>query len=217
VISTVDASESNDDPPLVMSVAVPVVSGVPAAAADAMNTLVSGEVLGTAGSFRDSILAGGTAPDPSGVASELVLGYEAAAVSADILSLRFDLYTYYQGAAHGTSTVFTMSFDPQTGVLLSLDDILVPGTFGVLASIVEQHVIDDVWGGDAVEAASWTPVLDEFTLDGWVVTAGGLAFSFDQYEIGFGAMGAPTVVVPWPELAAVVDPPGPAGGYAFGP
>ena len=58
-------------------------------------------------------------------------------------------------------------------------------------------------------------MLDEGVLDGWVVTVGGLAFSFDQYEIGYGAMGAPTIVVPWAELGAVIDPAGAAAGFAF--
>ncbi len=72
-----------------------------------------------------------------------------------------------------------------------------------------------MYGGNAVEASGWIPVLDEFVLDGWAVTTAGMAFSFDQYEVGFGAMGSPTVVIPWPALAAVIDPGGPAAGFAF--
>ncbi|MCB2223379.1 MAG: DUF3298 and DUF4163 domain-containing protein [Actinobacteria bacterium] len=216
VVTPVDASESYDDPKLVLTVTVPVVSGVPAPAADAMNGTIGPAVLGSAHAFRDEILGADLPPDEFDMGSELALSYEVTAISAGLLSLRYDYYVYYQGAAHGMTSIFTMNFEPQTGTLLTLPDILVPGTFGVLAAIVEQHIVDDVWGGDAAEASSWVPVLDEVVLDGWVVTDDGLAFSFDQYEIGFGAMGAPTVVVPWAELGAVIDPAGPAGPWAFG-
>jgi len=214
VLTPFDASESNDDPPLNMMVVIPIVSNVPAAAADAMNGLISTEKLGAATSFRDEIVGGD--PPPDGTSSELSLGYEATAVTAGLLSLRFDLYMYYQGAAHGISGIGTMNFDPQTGALLTLPDILVPGTFPAAASLVEQALIDQLYGGDAAEASSWLPSIDMVLLDGWVVTPAGLAFSFDQYEVGFGAMGSPTVVVPWGALAALIDPNGPAAPFAFG-
>jgi len=217
ILTPFDASETNADPPIIMNVVVPIVSGVAAPAADAMNGLIGGEMLGTATSFRDEILGYDPPQDPMGTSWELGLGYTGEAVTAQILSINFDIYMYYAGAAHGNSAVATMNFDPQTGVLLSLADILVPGTLPVMASIVEQRLVDDLYGGDAAEASGWIPVLDEAALDGWAVTPGGLSFSFDQYEVGFGAMGAPTVLVPWADLAAVIDSGGPAALHAFGP
>ena len=216
VLTPFDASETNAAPALVMDVVIPIVSGVPAAAADAMNAAITADILGIANTFKAEILTGPPPFDPA-IASEMGLSYVGEAVSALILSIRFDVYTYYSGAAHGQSGVITMSFDPQTGQQLALTDILVPGTFGALAAIVEQRLTDELYGGDAAEAAGWLPALDPNVLDGWAVTPGGLAFSFDQYEVGFGAMGAPTVVVPWGDLGAVIDPGGWAAVYAFGP
>ena len=94
--------------------------------------------------------------------------------------------------------------------------MLIPGSAPAVASLVDQHLIDDLYGGDVAEASSWLPVIDPAILDAWVVSADGLEFSFDQYEVGFGAMGSPTVIVPWSELGAVIDPAGPAGPTAFG-
>ncbi|MCJ7726830.1 MAG: RsiV family protein [Acidimicrobiia bacterium] len=216
ILTPFDASETNASPALVMDIVMPIVSGVPAGAADTMNAMISAEVLGTAANFKTEILTGPPPFDPN-IASEIGVSYVGEAVSALILSIRFDVYMYYSGAAHGMSSVVTMNFDPQTGQSLALTDILVPGTFGALASMVEQQLTDDLYGGDAGEAAAWLPVLDESVLDGWAVTTDGLAFSFDQYEVGFGAMGAPTVVIPWGDLGAVIDPGGWAAVYAFGP
>jgi hypothetical protein len=216
VLTPFDASETNATPALVMDVVIPIVSGVPAGAANSMNAAISADILGIADAFKTEILTGPPPFDPA-IASEMGLSYVGEAVSALILSIRFDVYTYYSGAAHGQSGVVTMNFDPQTGQQLALTDILVPGTFGALASIVEQRLTDDLYGGDAAEAAGWLPAMDPMVLDGWAVTPGGLAFSFDQYEVGFGAMGAPTVVVPWGDLGAVIDPGGRAAVYAFGP
>jgi hypothetical protein len=213
VVTPLESSETYDDPPLEMQVVIPVVSGIPAAQADAINSAI-GDVLAIPAQFRDEIFDMGG--DPMGTGSVLALAYTDTAVSPEILSLRFDLYLYYDGAAHGSSSKFTMNFDPQTGAMLVLTDVLVPGTASVVASLVEQHLIDDLYGGDAAEAAGWLPEIELPILDSWVVSPAGLEFSFDQYEVGFGAMGSPTIVVPWAGLGAVVDPDGPAAGYAFG-
>jgi hypothetical protein len=216
ILTPFDASESNDDPPLTMTVVIPIVSNVPAPAADAMNGVISTEMLGAATNFRDAIVGGEAPPDDIGTTSEYALGYEATAITVDLLSLRFDMYMYYQGAAHGSSGIVTMNFDPQSGAALTLPDILVPGTFPAVASLAEQALIDELYGGDAAEASAWLPAVDMDLLDGWAVTPAGLAFSFDQYEVGFGAMGSPTVVVPWGALGALIDPSGPAAPFAFG-
>ncbi|MBU1865579.1 MAG: DUF4163 domain-containing protein [Actinobacteria bacterium] len=216
VLTLFDASETSDSPPLMMTVEIPVVSGVPPEAAGAMNDLISAEMLGTADAFKAEVLASELPIDET-VPYELMLSYIAESVSAEILSLRFSIYMYYSGGAHGQTFLTTMNFDPQTGRLLSLNDILVPGTIGVVANLVEQHIVDEVFGGDEGEAFEWIPVLDEAALDGWAVVADGLLFSFDQYEVGYGALGAPTIGIPWSELAAVIDPGGYAAVYAFGP
>jgi hypothetical protein len=210
------SQESYDEPPLEIEVTLPVVSGIPAPAAAAINTAIGDAVLGYPTAFRDEILGGDPLPDDIGTTSEMVLGYTAAAVTADVLSLRYNLYIYYQGAAHGMSAIFTTTFDPQTGALLDLADVLIPGTAPAVAALVEQHLIDDLYGGNVADASAWLPPIDPPLLDAWVVSADGLEFSFDQYEVGFGAMGSPTVIVPWSELTAVIDPAGPAAGFAFG-
>lgn len=210
------SEESYDEPPLEIEVTLPVVSGIPAPAAAAINTAIGDAVLGYPTAFRDEILGGDPLPDDIGTTSEMVLGYTATAVNADVLSLRYNLYAYYQGAAHGMSAIFTTTFDPQTGALLDLADVLIPGTAPAVAALVEQHLIDDLYGGNVADASAWLPPIDPPLLDSWVVSADGLEFSFDQYEVGFGAMGSPTVIVPWSELTAVIDPAGPAAGFAFG-
>ncbi len=216
VVTPLPSTESYDEPPLEIDVTLPVVSGVPAPAAAAINTAIGDAVLGHPTAFRDEILGGEPPPDDMSTASEMVLGYTATAVTADVLSIRYNLYLYYQGAAHGMSGIFTTTFDPQTGALLDLADVLVPGTAPAVAALVEQHLIDDLYGGNVADASAWLPPIDPPLLDAWVVSADGLEFSFDQYEVGFGAMGSPTVLVPWSELGAVIHPDGPAAGFAFG-
>jgi hypothetical protein len=215
VLTPFDASETLDEPPLVIQATVPIVSGIPPEAADGINSWIGDEILGMVAGFKSEIAAIEPPYDPA-VPSEMRVGYDASAITPRLLTLRFDVWLYYTGAAHGLSSIITMNFDPQTGMLYGLEDILVPGTFGAVAGMVEQALTDELYGGNAAEAAGWIPVLDEFVLNGWAVTPDGLAFSFDQYEVGFGAMGSPTVVIPWADLAAVVDPAGPAGEFAFG-
>ncbi len=44
-----------------------------------------------------------------------------------------------------------------------------------------------------------------------MVSDAGIEVTFGQYDVGPGVMGTPTVVVPYSELAGVVDPGGLAG------
>ena len=216
VLTPFDASEMLDEPPLIIGVVVPIVSGIPAAAADGINSWIGDEILGMVAGFKSEIASFVEPPFDPDTPSQMEAGYLAPAITPRLLSLRFDVWLYYTGAAHGLSSIITMNFDPQTGMLYALEDILIPGTFGAVAGMVEQALTDELYGGNAAEAAGWLPVLDEFVLNGWAVTPDGLAFSFDQYEVGFGAMGSPTVVIPWADLAAVIDPGGPAAEFAFG-
>jgi hypothetical protein len=76
---------------------------------------------------------------------------------------------------------------------------------------VGDHVLNDLYAGDVDMYDSWVPGVTPDMLEHWVVSADGIEVSFDPYTVGPGAMGAPTVVVPFSELAGIVDPAGPAG------
>lgn len=190
---------------------LPRVSGLPEPVNGAINTQIVDLVHAREAQF---VLDATTGCDPIYVAdppSFLEMDFEATTVAARLLSLRFTGSDYYQGAAHPNAIVFTLNFNPLTGDVLALDAILLPGQMGALAALTEAHVIADIYGGDAASFYGWLATIGPEMLVHWVVGPAGIEITFDSYTVGPGAMGAPTVVIPWAELVGVVDPAGPAG------
>jgi hypothetical protein len=187
------------------------VSGLPEPVNGAINTQIVDLVHARESRF---VLDATTGCDSIYVAdppSFLDLEFEATTVAARLLSLRFMGSDYYQGAAHPNAFVFTLNFDPVTGDVFALDALLLPGQAFSLVTLVGDHILNDLYGGDVGMYDSWVPGVSPDMLEHWVVSADGIEVSFDPYVVGPGAMGAPTVVVPWAELVGIIDPAGPAG------
>lgn len=194
-----------------VTVTLPEVSGLAPALNDRINARLRDTALDRQNRFLTDAYDGcdpALAGDPPAF---IDMGFEATTVRSGLLSIRFFGSDYFQGSAHPNAFVFTLSFNPVTGDLLSLDSILVPGGVLPLAAAVEQRVVDDLYAGDIDSFHSWVPAITPDMLTHWVVSAAGIEVSFDPYLIGPGAMGAPTVVVPFAELVGVIDPGGPAG------
>jgi hypothetical protein len=190
---------------------LPRVSGLPEPVNGAINTQIVDLVHARESRF---VLDATTGCDPMYVSDPpafLNLDFAATTVRAGLLSLRFFGSDYYQGAAHPNAFVFTLNFNPVTGDVFALDAILLPGQAGSLATLVGDHLLNDLYAGDVDLYSSWVPGVTPDMLEHWVVSGDGIEVSFDPYIVGPGAMGAPTVVVPFSELAGIVDPAGPAG------
>ncbi len=123
-------------------------------------------------------------------------------VDGSALSLTILSYAY-TGGAHGNSGYTGVTFDAQSGEILTLSDILTDEDgFRVAAQrwIVEKLAADH--GDELFEdyeetvAAMWEPEPD------WYLDAEGITFVFDPYEVGPYAMGAAFVSCPYAEFAA---------------
>ncbi len=198
-------------PPIDIESRRPVVSGLVAAAQAAVNQAISDLVEPRLNQFIADV---STVHDPalSLPGSSYWLDFQVGAATPAVLSIMFSESVYYEGAAHPTTQLFSITLDPLTGTVFALSDVLITGTIGALALAVEQHVIDEVYGGDSAALASWISGIPPELLYAWAVTATGVQIGFSQYDVGPSALGPQTVVVPYGELAGVVDPAGPAGG-----
>ena len=196
---------------IAVTVTLPEVSGLAPALNDRINARLRDTALGRQNRFLTDAYDGCDPALADAPPAFIDMGFEATAVRAGLLSIRFLGADYFQGSAHPNAFVFTLNFNPVTGDLLALDSILLPGQAGSLASLVGDHVLNDLYAGDVDMYDSWVPGVTPDMLQHWVVSADGIEVSFDPYTVGPGAMGAPTVVVPFSELAGIVDPAGPAG------
>ncbi|MCD8250060.1 MAG: DUF3298 and DUF4163 domain-containing protein [Lachnospiraceae bacterium] len=123
-------------------------------------------------------------------------------VDESVVSLTILSYAYI-GGAHGNSGYTGVTFDAQSGEILTLSDILTDEDgFQDAAQqwIVEKLAADH--GDELFEdyeetvAAMWEAEPD------WYLDAEGITFIFDPYEVGPYAMGAAFVCCPYDEFGA---------------
>ncbi len=140
------------------------------------------------------------------VPSDLMMGYEAAFVSSDLVSVQLQVYEYVASAAHPGIFSKSFNFDITSGRWLSLASLFKAETdvVGRLLPIIEPELIQreiGYWPGSAEialqEGVTWT-LLEE-----------GLKINFDN-RVSPYAGGPQSVLIPWADLADALDPEGPA-------
>lgn len=185
----------------------PVVSGVDAAVARAMNHAIEVRVDGLVADFTTAVA--GTTLGP-GVVATLKGTYSVALASASILSLRLAV-DEYTGGASDELLVGSVNFWLPSGAVIDMGSLFTSAAAALpVLSVQAKALLTESLGSSLIWPAS--PSLATFE-EGWAITPAGLEVSWKQFEVGPGAAGAPTVTIPWSSLAGVIDPSGPAGQF----
>ncbi|HEY6119827.1 MAG TPA: DUF3298 and DUF4163 domain-containing protein [Pyrinomonadaceae bacterium] len=153
--------------------------------------------------------------------SSLDIGYTVALASDDVISIQFDVGTYYAGAAHPNSNSEVLNFDVKNGGLLKLADLFKPGA--KYLDLISAYAIKDLKKQSKAQGAN--AMLDDQSIEGgasasaknygsWTVTKKGLAITFDAYQVGPYAAGPQNVVVPYSALKDIINPDGVLGPLA---
>ena len=130
----------------------------------------------------------------SGINQELIC--DPAMVDAKVLSFSFINYTYYFGAAHPGTYISYANFDLSTGNILKLENLLINNFKKELNAIAEKKFIKE-YGNEG-----WDFEPGKFTItENFLISPSGLIFTFNQYEIGPYAVGSPTFVIAYKEIA----------------
>ena len=173
-----------------------------------------------AGFKKDVAPQEGEEPRPEGsMGSDLGIGYEIALAQYDLISVEFDIGSYYQGAAHPNSYTETINYDLRNGKQLKLSDLFQPGSkyLQTLASYCiadlkkqskakgEELPEDMLQSGAAATAKNY---------QSWKVTRKGLGINFDSYQVGPYAAGPQYVLVPYANLKDLINPEGPIAQFA---
>jgi len=137
------------------------------------------------------------------------------AVTPARITLALDTFWYGHGAAHGNFTLSHLHFLRTEGRGLAAEDIFSGAGWqdalktSVVAEI-ERTLADGliVENFDDIDPTITNP-------DSWSFSETGLTVQFQPYEITAYAAGAPTVTIPWSELADYLSDAAPAitGGY----
>jgi|SRR5687767_112651 len=163
----------------------------------------------------------GDEPRPEGsMGSDLGIGYTINLAQDDLISVQFDVGSYYQGAAHPNSYTETLNYDLKNGKQLRLADLFKPGskylqTLSTLctADLKKQwkeknaEVIEDMLKDGSSPTAK--------NYESWTITKRGLGINFDPYQVAPYAAGPQFVMVPYSALKDLIKSDGPLAGFVL--
>jgi hypothetical protein len=159
---------------------------------------------------------------PEASEDSLNIRYTVRLLTDDLVSVEFPVDYYEHGAAHGSHAFHVINYDVKSGRELSLADLFRPGSdyLGKISEVAIKQLRR--WNRDSADypGGAGEPYLnDEGIAEGakpsaenyqnWTITPRGLAVTFDYYQLGAYAAGAPAVVLPYADLKEIIRPGGP--------
>ena len=178
-------------------------------------------VKSVAGFKKDMVPEEGEEPRPEGsMGSDLGVGYTINLAQDDLVSVQFDIGSYYQGAAHPNSYTETLNYDLRNGKQLKLADLFKPGSKYLqtlstycIADLKKQakeknaELLDDMLNEGAAPTAK--------NYESWTITRRGIGINFDPYQVAPYAAGPQFVIVPYSTLKEIIKTDGPIGLFSL--
>lgn len=158
--------------------------------------------------------------EPSTLSSSLNIGYNISLATDDLISTKFDVGTYLQGAAHPNSHSRVLNYDVKTGKPLRLADLFKPGAKYLQTisaySIKELKKQSQSKGGEPMfddESVQKGAGPNPENYKSWMITKKGLGINFDTYQIAPHAAGPQYVLIPYSALKDIINPDGPLARF----
>ncbi len=206
VLQSVPYHDEGDDPRYELDAVYPVLVGSDDPRLTTFNNQMDVVVVEEIGIFREMLV--GVPDDPLMGGSFYEQDFELLSPWGGLFSLRFRIMTYMSGAAHPGTRYRTATYDLEYGADVSLDQLFLPGAdyLGALADFCKAELAArDIAFDTQITGAD--PTADNYR--NWNVTPGGLLITFDEYQVAAYAAGPQEVLIPYADLAAVIDPAGP--------
>jgi len=156
-------------------------------------------------------------PRPEGsMGSDLTVAYDVALAQDDLVSVEFNVGSYYQGAAHPNSYSEVINYDLKNGKQLKLGDLFKPGAkylqaiaMYCIADLKKQGKDKGLTDEEIEKGAAASPK----NYQSWTITKKGLGINFDSYQVGPYAAGPQFVTVPYSTVKDLVNPEGPIAQF----
>jgi hypothetical protein len=155
------------------------------------------------------------APPADSMGSDLRIGYKVALAKDDLISIEFDIGSYYQGAAHPNSNSSVVNFDLKNGKLLKLADLFKPGSKYLqtisaycikdLKKQSKERGTDAMLENDQIESGAAANAKNYLS---WTITRKGLGIGFDSYQVAPYAAGPQHVLIPYSAVKEILKPDG---------
>jgi len=198
--------ETNQTPPFTITAQTPQLTGSDDPRLQAFNQRLNDLVSKEVDMWRQSFLQN-TAPTVNN-GSTLDVTYTLVSQIGDLWNFKFDFSFYSDGAAHPGLNSITLNYDLGQGKELALADLFLPNSNYLellstycIAELSKQPFFDSSFSTGA------QPTPENYR--NWNITPDGLMITFDEYQVAPYAAGPQTVVVPYRELQALINPQGP--------
>jgi hypothetical protein len=163
------------------------------------------------GNFKDN--AAQTKPVAGLAGSSYNQEYQVLSGPGNLVSIKFQITIYIQGAAHPGTHTRTVTYDLESGSDISLTQLFLPNS-DFLQQIsdycVAQLKTRSIGFEDFSSGADPIPA----NYGNWNLTPDGLLITFDEYQVAPYAAGPQEVTIPYSQLHTILDPQGPLGQYA---
>jgi hypothetical protein len=208
-ITTSVVTQAAPDGTWTVSFKKPVVSGVPAAVATAINDAITAKVTALIHDFNGVEML----RREDGLPNTLVGEYAVGLCSGSLLGLRLHVVVD-NGGAHPFDLVAGLNFRVSTGATIHLADLFTStaAALPVLATARDQLLAAEP---DLAADFFWpaSPALS-FYENCWMLSSGGVYLSWDMGDIAPTAAGVLSTTIPWSALRPALNPAGPAGEFA---
>jgi hypothetical protein len=211
VLVSIPYSESGVGPNYTITASTPALEGSSDPRVLAFNqgmaALVQQEIL----AFKQDVASLPAEPIAGG--SFLEVTFEQLAPPGNVLSIKFTIHFYSDGAAHPNTYSRTATYDLEAGSFLTLDRLFFPGAdyLGPISDYCKAELASRDLGYDLLSSAGADPLPENYR--NWNVTADGLLITFDPYQVAAYAAGPQMITIPYADLQAILDPQGPLAGY----
>ncbi len=149
---------------------------------------------------------------PNSTSSTFQLRYNVVSPPGNLYSIKFEIQTYYTGAAHPGDASQTATFNLETGRMLTLAELFVPNANYLDA--ISRYCVAQLGTRDiGFQGFELGATATQQNYRNWNITADGLMITFDEYQVAPYAAGPQTVMIPYKELAHILQPDGPVGQY----
>lgn len=204
-------AEESDSPNYEIQAVWPNLVGEPAQIVP-FNERINGWVDGAKSDFMTALNAGIDEGQEQGEAptSTLSIDYDLTAQRGRLFSTRLTVTSYIAIAAHPGTFSFSLNYDAEKGIFLTLDDLFLPGSDYL--ELIHSEV-DSVLQGRGFDYQPGQAAMVMAERENWNLLPEGLRINFDAYEVAPYAAGPQYVLISWEDLAGAIDPEGPAAVF----
>ena len=150
--------------------------------------------------------------EESAMKSDLDISYELVLAQDDLVSIKFIVSSYFEGAAHPNAYSEVINYDLKNGKQLRLGDLFKPGS--KFLQTIATYCIGDLkkQDKDLAPEEGAAPVAKNY--QSWNITRKGIGINFDAYQVGPYAAGPKFVMVPYSTLKDLINPESPIAQFA---